>query len=309
MANPWPKSTKAARKQEASNWELGDALSEECPPSENGVNNNSLGKIKDFTDFLYSSYGIIRAPATLRELRDICLVFPAEGAVRTAPLDWSIYKVFRGCPDLLGDWIKNHADETMTVKAAQELVAAHKKALEDAATRSEEDEEKTAPAEETKDEETSETDKENSAEETQPLAAKDEEIEDGQASGEDAASEITEEEGEPEPETAEELEVRRNKEKQKAEADMLEKVDTLKDLAIEIAAFAQHNDPTVPWSRQADQTMKDVVAELNWFRKWAKERDSYRTGADVKRPKQRKPATVAPLPNGGSEENSHAYQH
>jgi hypothetical protein len=103
-------------------------------------------------------------------------------------LDWSIYKIFRGCPDLLGDWIKDHEDETMTVKAAQAMVTAHKKALEDAATRGEEDEEEeTAPAEETKDEETSETDKENSAEETQPLAAKDEEIEDGQAPGEDAA--------------------------------------------------------------------------------------------------------------------------
>jgi chemotaxis protein histidine kinase CheA len=246
-------------------------------------------------------------------VRDICLIFPAGAALRGAGLDWSIYKIFRGCPDLLCDWIKDHEDETMTAKAAQEMVTAHKKALEAAATRGEEneedEEEETAPAEETKDEETSETDKENSEEETQPLAAKDEELSDGQAPGEDAAIEITEEEGEPEPETAEELEVRRNKEKQKAEADMLEKVQTLQELANEITAFAQHNDPTVPWSREADQTVKDVVAELNWFRKWAKERDAYRTGADVKRPKQKKPDVVAPLPNGGSEEHSHAYQH
>lgn len=121
MANSWPKSTRAVRKQEASNWEIGDALIEECgSPGEGRANNDSLTRIKDFTTFLFSDYGIERSVNTLREVRDICHVFPH--AARAACVSWSVYRIFRGNPDLLLEWINKYPSEGMTAKAAREMI-------------------------------------------------------------------------------------------------------------------------------------------------------------------------------------------
>lgn len=300
MANPWPKSTKAVRKQEASNWELGDALSEEFPPSDNGVKNDSYAKIKEFTDFLYSSYGIIRAVNTLRDVRDICLIFPADAALRGAGLDWSIYKIFRGCPDLLRDWVKDHEGESMTANAAQEIATAHKTSLEAAATRGEEDEEdeeETTLAENSDEgedessviEETSETDEENSEEETQPLAAKDEE------------TSLTEEEWEPEPETEEEAEMRLSAEKRAKEEAARCKTEDLKTVAQEIGRFVQNNaDISIAWNREAQENLKVVLKDLNWTLKQLKSREKGLVDATAPKPSRRSRSK----PNGVGEQQS-----
>jgi hypothetical protein len=285
VANLWPKSTKAVRSQEKSNWDIGNALIEECgPPSENGVNNDSLANIKQFCEFLFSAYGIERTVSTLREVRDVCYVF--QGAGQPAPVSWTIYCIFRGNPDLLLNWIAEHPEEGMSKKDAKLMLAAAQVITDHTDSDAAEDEEQEEEEEEATGTAADAVEQpEAPQDDPVPMAAADGTVDqDGANEEQTQVDEGEEVPVEAQPETEEDAEVKRNKAKEKREAEMQQKVRDFKALAAEIGRFVEEEDPSVPWMRQANETIKIIAKQISWFTRVAKKRDAYQDSSDIKRP-------------------------
>jgi hypothetical protein len=140
---------KAEKNKSKAQWEIGDALLEECPGNPDTYQDGSYKKIEEFNQFLlsrgYENYSI----DTLRQLRTVSKTFPIS--IRILIISWSVHSVLRTRPNLLkelhekfgqitvqmarGYLIARIKDEreseekiqrALADKAQQDLIAAHK---------------------------------------------------------------------------------------------------------------------------------------------------------------------------------------
>ena len=122
----FPETLAAAMKAEASQWVLGDALLKECPPG------SKLDKIGDACKYLAEN-GIDYSEATLRKLRDVSKVFPADkldgdgnvvkrGKRFPQEVSWSVHLIYQGYPNSLQEWVEGHPGDTLTASDARSRV-------------------------------------------------------------------------------------------------------------------------------------------------------------------------------------------
>lgn len=115
----FPKTLAAARNAEKSQWNIGDAILEECgPPGEDNSNNGSWQKIEAASKALHLE-GLEYAANSLRIYRDVCYSFPL--ARRLASVSFSVH-VEAGSPEMLNKIIAElEHGERLTLALSREI--------------------------------------------------------------------------------------------------------------------------------------------------------------------------------------------
>jgi hypothetical protein len=106
----YEKTVAACAQHESSQWNIGDALLEECEPDSF---NNLVAVLAE--------RGLEYSPRYLRIMREVAHIFPPD--VRTTSVAWSVYREYLTHSEVLIKWIVNHPGETMTVAKAKEHVS------------------------------------------------------------------------------------------------------------------------------------------------------------------------------------------
>jgi len=123
----YEKTIEACLRREASQWEIGDALIEECgKPSKKGDNDDSYAKIKAVAKELESK-GIDYSFNTLRVMRETSFAWANDTRLS---FSWSVHRLFNEHQKVLRDWCKKYPEETMTVATAQNLLKERQEARE-----------------------------------------------------------------------------------------------------------------------------------------------------------------------------------
>jgi len=111
-------STKLIVQNENQQWEIGDALIEDCgPPSTHGVNDNSRAIIYQIVEELADN-GVERTAEHLSRLRQAAYNFPKDR--RIPGFSWSVHYV-AGSPTMLAEIIRMAGKRKLTKQFATEL--------------------------------------------------------------------------------------------------------------------------------------------------------------------------------------------
>jgi hypothetical protein len=105
----YEKTIAACLRHQNSQWEIGDALLEECEAD--------VGQLVD----ALAEQGLEYTPRYLRIMRDVARIY--EPDTRAAHISWSVYREYLTHSEVLTKWIANHPGESMTVAKAKEHVS------------------------------------------------------------------------------------------------------------------------------------------------------------------------------------------